>query len=318
MVAKFIFKRGDEVKEIPCAPLLTIGRVPPNDIVVHHPKVSRNHALIRMLQPGDYYVIDIGSTNGTLVNNKRIVMPTLLANGDVIAIEDGTLTFQAQEAVAEDEDGDDATMAQMTMASSMADLTSEITILVCDIRSYTSLSEKMPTKDLAQMMAKWFKMATQVIEENAGTIDKFIGDAVMVRWTINNKDVKESVVHALKVAKALNDMSIQINQLFAATLPQPFRVGVGINSGACALGSLGGGGYREFTALGDAVNMAFRFESECKNLGKDLVVGIDSCSHLPKALWEQTLIPVTVKGKTEAVSVWPLLFSDLERVIAEL
>ena len=318
MVAKFIFKRGDEVKEIPCAPLLTIGRVPPNDIVVHHPKVSRNHALIRMLQPGDYYVIDIGSTNGTLVNNKRIVMPTLLANGDVIAIEDGTLTFQAQEAVAEDEDGDDATMAQMTMASSMADLTSEITILVCDIRSYTSLSEKMPTKDLAQMMAKWFKMATQVIEENAGTIDKFIGDAVMVRWTIMNKNVKESVIHALKVAKALNDMSIQINQLFAATLPHPFRVGVGINSGTAALGSLGGAGYREFTALGDAVNMAFRFESETRNLGKDVVVGIDSCSHLPKELWEQVLVPVTVKGKTEAISVWPLTFMELEKVITSL
>ena len=318
MEAKFIFKRGDEEKEIPCAPLLTIGRVPPNDIVVHHPKVSRNHALIRMLQPGEYYVIDIGSTNGTLVNNKRVVMPTLLVNGDVIAIEDGTLTFQAQEAVAEDEDGDDATMAQMTMASSMADLTSEITILVCDIRSYTTLSEKMPTKDLAQMMAKWFKMATQVIEENAGTIDKFIGDAVMVRWTINNKDVKESVIHALKVAKALNDMSVQINQLFAATLPQPFRVGVGINTGAAALGSLGGGGYREYTALGDSVNMAFRFESETRNLGKDVVVGIDSCTHLPKELWEKAMIPVTVKGKTEAVSVWPLTFAELEQAITRI
>jgi adenylate cyclase len=318
MAAKFIYKRGEEEKEIPCAPLLTIGRVPPNDIVVHHPKVSRNHALIRMLQPGDYYVFDTGSTNGTLLNGKRVVTPTLLANGDVITIEDTTLTYQALEAVAADDDADEATCAQMTMASSMADLTSEITILVCDIRSYTYLSEKMPTKDLAQMIAKWFKMATEVIEGHAGTIDKFIGDAVMVRWTINNKDVKESVTQALKVAKELNEMSLQINQLFATTLPIPFRVGVGINTGAAALGSLGGAGYREFTALGDAVNMAFRFESETRNLNKDVVVGIDSCTHLPKEIWEKAMIPVTVKGKTEPVAVWPLTFAELAQALTRM
>lgn len=315
MVAKLFFKRGDETKEIPCAPLLTIGRVPPNDIVVHHPKVSRNHAIIRMLQPGEYYLIDIGSTNGTLLNDKRIVMPTLLSNGDVIAIEDCTLTFHAQEASCEEEDGDGATMAQMTITS-VVDMTSEITILVCDIRNYTDISEKLPTKDLAQMMAKWFKLATQVIEEHAGTIDKFIGDAIMVRWTINyKKNVKDSVVNALKVAKELNEVSAQINEM-STGLPRPFRIGVGINTGPAALGSMGGGAYREYTALGDAVNMAFRFESESKNLGKDVVVGIDSCMHLPKPLWENALTAVTVKGKTEPVSVWPVTFAELERALA--
>jgi adenylate cyclase len=164
------------------------------------------------------------------------------------------------------------------------------------------------------MMAKWFKLATQVIEEHAGTIDKFIGDAIMVRWTIDyKKDVKVSVVNALNVAKRLNEISAQINA-FYPELPLPFRVGVGINTGRAVLGNMGGAGYREYTALGDAVNMAFRFESESKKLGKDVVIGHDSCIHLPKTLWEKSLEAVAIKGKAEAVSVWAITFDVLEKL----
>jgi adenylate cyclase len=197
-------------------------------------------------------------------------------------------------------------------------MTTEITILVCDIRNYTAISEKLPTNQLSQIMAKWFKMATQVIEDHAGTIDKFIGDAIMVRWTIDaRKDVKGSVLNALNVAKELNEISAQINALYPG-LPFPFRVGVGINTGRAVLGNLGGSGYREYTALGDSVNMAFRFESESKNLGKDVVIGYDSCIHLPKKLWGQSLAMVTLKGKAEAVSVWPVNFNEIDATLAAL
>ena len=315
MVAKLSLKRGNEKQEITCATLLTIGRVPPNDIVVPHPKVSRNHAMISMLQPGEYYLIDIGSTNGTQLNGKRIVVPMLLKENDVIAIEDCDLIFHAQQ-MSEQGHGDETEegdLGAMTMISE-GDMTSEITILVCDIRNYSALSEKLPTNHLAQMMAKWFKLATQVIEEHAGTIDKFIGDAIMVRWTIDyKKDVKVSVVNALNVAKRLNEISAQINA-FYPELPLPFRVGVGINTGRAVLGNMGGAGYREYTALGDAVNMAFRFESESKKLGKDVVIGHDSCIHLPKTLWEKSLEAVAIKGKAEAVSVWAITFDVLEKL----
>jgi adenylate cyclase len=317
MVAKLSFKRGTEARDISCASVLTIGRVPPNEIVIPHPKVSRNHAMIRMLQPGEYYLIDIGSTNGTLLNGQRIVVPMLLKDGDVIAIEDCQLLFHAPlvHAPALGEGAEEDGMAEMTIIS-VAEMTTEITILVCDIRNYTAISEKLPTNQLSQVMAKWFKMATQVIEDHAGTIDKFIGDAIMVRWTIDGrKDVKGSVLNALNVAKELNEISAQINALYPG-LPFPFRVGVGINTGRAVLGNLGGSGYREYTALGDSVNMAFRFESESKNLGKDVVIGYDSCIHLPKTLWGQSLALVTLKGKAEAVSVWPVNFNEIDAALA--
>jgi adenylate cyclase len=123
--------------------------------------------------------------------------------------------------------------------------------------------------------------------------------------------VKVSVLSALNVAKKLNEVSAQINALYPG-LPLPFRVGVGINTGRAVLGNMGGGGYREYTALGDSVNMAFRFESESKKLGKDVVIGYDSCVHLPKTFWGKSLEAVAIKGKAEPVSVWAITFDVLE------
>jgi adenylate cyclase len=117
MVAKLSYNRGTEAREISCASVLTIGRVPPNEIVIPHPKVSRNHAMIRMLQPGEYYLIDIGSTNGTLLNGQRIVVPMLLKDGDAISIEDCVLIFHAPLVPAPEagEGADDDGGAEMTI-----------------------------------------------------------------------------------------------------------------------------------------------------------------------------------------------------------
>lgn len=318
MKAKLHYKRGEEEREIACAPLLTIGRTPPNDIIVAHPKVSRSHAMIRMLEAGEYYLVDVGSTNGTFLNGKRVVTPMRLKDRDVIAVEDCVLTFVGVPAPAAAAPVEEAEDEQLTLTMTSLDIEmKEITLLVCDIRNYTPISECMPPNELAALMAKWFKMATKVIEECAGTIDKFIGDAIMVRWAPGpGKSVRDNVASALKVAKRLSEICGQVNASHAR-LPYPFRVGVGINTGKAVLGSLGGSGYREYTAIGDSVNMAFRFESESKNLGKDVVIGADSYKHLPERLWSSALRAVTVKGKSEPVSVWALLFNELDAVLEE-
>jgi len=314
MSARIQLKMGQEERELACAALMTIGRTPPNEIVIPNPRISRNHAMIRMLGHGEYYLIDVGSTNGTYLNGKRVVMPTLLNDRDVIVLEDCTLTFLAPpEAVKAPEYGDDAEVT-LTMTS-MGVKMEEITLFVCDIRNYTPISESMAPNELAALMAKWFKMATKVIEECSGTIDKFIGDAIMVRWSADVcKGGNEPVINALKAAKKL----AEICTYFTATykqLPYPFKIGVGINTGQAVLSSIGGAGYREYTAIGDSVNMAFRFETESKKLGKDIVIGPDSYKHLPKNLWERDLQSVTVKGKSDPVSVWAITFGEIDKVL---
>ena len=340
MTAKLQFRRGLEEREIACAPLLTIGRSPPNEIVIPHPKISRNHAMIRMLGQGEYYLIDDGSTNGTFLNGKRVVMPTLLKDLDVIVLEDCTLTFRAAHggAAAEPEEDAPATVTMTSMGIELED----VTMLVCDIRNYTPISESMPPNELAALMAKWFKMATKVIAECHGTIDKFIGDAILVRWvsgigkptargagandtniehrTSNAEGIGKSghppVVEALRAARKLDEVCALVNATFKH-LPYPFKIGVGINTGQAVLGSIGGSGYREYTVIGDSVNMAFRFETESKRLGKDIVIGPDSYKRLPERLWDCALQTVTVKGKSEPISVWAISFSEVEALLAK-
>ena len=317
MSAKLHYKRGPEEREIICSALLTIGRTPPNEVVVPHPKVSRNHAIIRMLRPGEHYLIDVGSTNGTFLNGKRVVVPTLLKDLDVIALEDCTLTYcapparEAAPAAAEEDDG----QATVTMTSAGIQMEG-ITLFVCDIRNYTPISESMPPNELAALMARWFKLATKVIEACSGTIDKFIGDAILVRWaTETETGGRRAVVRALKVAQGLNEVCAQVNAA-APRLPHPFRIGVGINTGRAVLGSIGGAGYREYTVIGDSVNMAFRFETESKRLGKDIVIGPDSYRFLPRPLWEGSLASVVVKGKSDPVDVWAITFGEADAVLA--
>ena len=274
--------------------------------------------MIRMLGQGEFYLIDVGSTNGTLLNGKRVVMPSLLKDLDVITLEDCTLTFRAAHEVAkteeaEDEEEDGVTLTMTSMGVQME----EITLLVCDIRNYTPISESMPPNELASLMAKWFKMATKAIEDCSGTIDKFIGDAIMVRWSsCTGTGDHSSVMNALKAAKRLNDICTQVNANYKQ-LPYPFKIGVGINTGLAVLRSIGGSGYREYTAIGDSVNMAFRFETESKSLGKDIVIGPDSYKHLPLACWESARQSVTVKGKSEPIAVWAITFDEIDAVLAK-
>jgi len=272
--------------------------------------------MIRMFGQGEYYLIDVGSTNGTFLNGKRVVMPTLLKDLDVITLEDCAMTFLAVEELAVPS-ASDYDMEVTTTMTSMCGKVEEITLLVCDIRNYTPISESMPPGELAALMAKWFKMATKVIEECSGTIDKFIGDAIMVRWSSGTgKGDHSSVVNALRVAKELNAICTHVNATFKQ-LSYPFKVGVGINTGLAVLGNIGGSVYREYTAIGDAVNLAFRFESESKILGKDIVIGPDSYKHLASELWSGSLQSVTVKGKSEPISVWAITFEEIDAVLAK-
>jgi len=315
MTATLTYKRGTEEREIACTALLTIGRTPPNEIVIPHPKVSRNHAIIRMLKPGEHYLIDVGSTNGTYLNGRRIVIPTLLNDLDVITLEDCSLTFHAPPPPPISGEHEEDGPMTVTMTSVGIEV-EEVTFLVCDIRNYTPLSESLAPSSLAALMARWFKSATQAIAEGFGTVDKFIGDAVMVRWKPDaGKDAAWPVLCALRVAKRLSDICAEVNRTVPG-LPCPFRIGVGINTGRAVLGTLGGSGYREYTAIGDAVNMAFRFESESKALGKDVVVGPDSYKHLPRRAWERACRDVTVKGKNEPVSVWAIAFDEIDAILA--
>jgi len=306
MSAHLTYTRDGRQERISCHSVITIGRDKNNNIVLSDLLVSRNHAMVRRLGSGDYYIIDSGSSNGTSLNGARITAPTRLRNGDRIAI--GITEFLFEQGIQPAQFNDSISFQKTVIFHSP--VIKEITVLVADIRGYTQMSERLPIQTLSRLMSKWFVDVSDIIQRSGGTVDKFIGDCVFARW--NNDKASDNVARALRTALEIAEATAKLKLSFK-DLPQPLRIGVGINTGTASLG-IGA----DNTALGDAVNTAFRLESLTKELGRDVAMSESSCMYLPKHCWQGQMQQLTLKGKQEPVAVFCLDFKQAEEILHDI
>ncbi len=306
MSAYLSYGKEGAKERIPCNSVITIGRDKNNNIVLSDLLVSRNHAMVRRLGAGDYYIIDSGSSNGTSVNGGRITVPTRLRNGDRIAI--GMIEFVFEQGVQPARFNDSISFQKTVIFHSP--VIKEITVLVADIRGYTSLSEQVSIQTLSRLMSKWFQDVSDIIHASGGTIDKFIGDCVFARW--DKDSAHDNVVKALRTAWRVAEATAKLKLAFPE-LPQPLRIGAGINTGTASLG-IGA----DNTALGDAVNTAFRLESATKEIGRDIALSESSYRHLPPGYWQGSELVLALKGKKEPVRVFCMDFSMVEKLLHEM
>lgn len=306
MDASLLIDYKGNITEVNCRPIMTIGRDKKNDVVIHDSEVSRSHAIIRVLGENDYYFMDTGSSNGSFINKKRVSTPTVLHHDDKIRMGDTNITFrQANKVTSTSEFAEPSTVIRQATTK-----IEQITILVADIRGYTSLSEQVQINTLSRLMSKWFQQVHQCILDNSGTVDKFIGDCVYARWS-DGKTNRNSVIAALKSALMINNITQQLNEEFP-DIKTPLRIGAGINTGNAALGLT-----NDDTAVGDAVNTAFRLESATKELGKDLVLSADAYNCIPSILWQDRTDEIRVKGKNTPVQIWGLMYDEIEEILEQ-
>lgn len=290
----------DFSRTVPCKTVLTLGRDKSSDIVLADLKVSRNHAMIRCIGYGDYYLIDGGSANGSYVNQQRVTMPRLLKHGDRIVI--GGVVFLFEQEKSEVSESDNVSM-QETIVHDTPEI-KKITILVADIRGFTSLSEQISIRTLTQLMNSWFNRVNDIVLQQQGIVDKFIGDCVFARWEADDDEVK-TLVRSLTAADAISKMTEELNLAYTE-LGDALKIGVGINTGAASVGF-----GVDNSALGDAVNVAFRLESATKVLGKDIAMSETAYCHLPEKFWKGSTQKIRVKGKRDPVRIFALNFTDL-------
>ncbi|MBI3561078.1 MAG: FHA domain-containing protein [Gammaproteobacteria bacterium] len=305
MPASLTYTIDTATQTVACKSVLTVGRDKSCDIVLVDLMVSRNHAMIRRIGNSDYYLIDGGSSNGSYINQHRVTTPKLLKHGDRITIGGFEFLF-------EQEKQEVAVMDNICLLETIVDANPEIkriTILVADIRGFTSLSERVPIRTLTVMMNTWFNEVSDVIINNNGIVDKFIGDCVFARWEAA-EDERSTVLNALKAAKAIDTVTQNLNQDFEE-VPEQLHIGVGINTGAASVG-IG----VDQTALGDAVNIAFRLESATKLLGRDIVLSESTYRHLPKALWQSSAQKIKVKGKRDSLRIVAFDFGQVDAILA--
>lgn len=301
------YKLDGVVRKVPCKSVLTLGRDMNSDIVLPDLHASRNHAMIRCIGNGDYYLIDSGSSNGSFVNRQRVAMPKLLKNGDRITIGRFEILFEQS---SKEAGSFDKMSMQDTLISDSPDI-KQITVLVADIRGFTSLSEQVDIRTLTKLMNRWFHNVSNAIFDNAGTVDKFIGDCVFARWE-SDEDQSKTLKQALNAALLINGITRELNDAFSE-LPEPVKIGVGINTGAASMG-IG----HDNTALGDAVNIAFRLESATKIIGTDMVLSETAYRHLPAGRLEGKTHHLRIKGKRDPVRICSLEFDEVRQILEEM
>lgn len=203
-----------------------------------------------------------------------------------------------------------AEMAANPKNYSMESESRELTVLFSDVRGFTSISENLPPGELREYINAYLTAMSEDIRGNRGTLDKYIGDAVMAFWgapvTLPNHA-------ALAVASALTMQRtvIRLNADFAKRQWPPLQIGVGLNTGEMRVGDMGSQIRRAYTVMGDAVNLGSRLESITKVYGVGIIVGAGTRIAAPEYAYRE-LDRVRVKGKNEPVPIFEPLGLDGE------
>jgi adenylate cyclase len=225
----------------------SIGRAALNTVVVDSPKVSRLHSVIHLEENGAFWLIDLGSSNGTFLNKRRIHEPVRLRHQDEINIGGNVFMFHQPRA---------KPSAKLNVAKPLLTLqeveNAECWLLVADIKNFSPLSRSLASDQLATLVSSWLGACKTIIEGHRGTVNKYLGDGILAYWRDEPTAAKDIVsgVTALKEAQ-LRDQP-------------PFRFVV--HFGPVAIGGVPA--TREETLMGNEVNLVFRLEKLLASLGE--------------------------------------------------
>lgn len=192
-----------------------------------------------------------------------------------------------------------------------------MTVLFSDVRNFTTISEGMEPKELSRLMNEYMTPMTYSIQKWRGTIDKYIGDAIMAFWgaPLHDPDhARNAVLSALDMQKTLDVLR---PQFIARGWPE-IRIGIGVNTGVMSVGNMGSQFRMAYTVMGDAVNLGARLEGITKQYGVGILVGEETVKAVPEVVYRE-IDRVRVKGKDEPVAIFePLgLVEDVSKELLD-
>ncbi|MEZ5615229.1 MAG: adenylate/guanylate cyclase domain-containing protein [Rhodocyclaceae bacterium] len=193
-------------------------------------------------------------------------------------------------------------MSRDPEAYSMDGRKAELTVLFSDVRGFTTISEGLEPDELTRLMNEYLSAMTEVVRRNRGTLDKYIGDAIMAFWGAPVSDAqhaRQAVVTAMQMQAALP----AVNKAFAAKGWPEIKIGVGVNTGDMTVGDMGSVVRKAYTVMGDAVNLGSRLEGITKQYGVGILVGEETRKAVKDIVFRE-VDRVQVKGKDEPVAIY--------------
>lgn len=177
------------------------------------------------------------------------------------------------------------------------------TILFCDLRGFTSLSEKLSPAEIVEMLNIHFETMSRCIEEQGGLINKFIGDAIMAIYNVPVPRENHAERAYTSAKLMLSSLDLMNEGFIRKGLPE-LKIGIGIHTGEVLAGNIGSSSRMEYTVIGDAVNVSSRIESMCKETKRSLLVSEAAKLQLPETLHLDFLGEFQLKGREELIKLY--------------
>lgn len=252
----------------------SLGRTATNTIVLESPKVSRRHALIHVQNIGELWLIDLGSSNGTFLNKRRIHRPVQPSNGDQITIGDQVFKFRQPLAIS----GEYKKVVTRQTLREIENI--PCWLLVTDIRGFTPLSRSLQSEDLDVLLGAWIFTCKEIIENQHGFINKYLGDGFLAYWP-HDATTPEEIVAVISALKE-----------FQKKGGPDFRFVV--HFGPVAIGGIASMG--EESLMGSEVNLIFRLEKLTGSLGEPCALSETAHAKLEGFLPARSLGEFELKG----------------------
>ena len=182
----------------------------------------------------------------------------------------------------------------------------ELTVLFSDIRGFSAFAEGMGPEALASFLGEYLTPMTELVLDSGGTLDKYIGDAVMAIWAAPI-DVPDHAARACDVALRMQEALVELNKKWQAEGKPRVAIGIGINTGAMSVGNMGTPARFDYTVLGDQVNLGARLEALTKEYGVDILVGEATAKAAGAGFVFREVDVVRVKGRAGAAPVYELV-----------
>ncbi|OFW34560.1 MAG: hypothetical protein A3J28_09465 [Acidobacteria bacterium RIFCSPLOWO2_12_FULL_60_22] len=183
----------------------------------------------------------------------------------------------------------------------------DLTVMFSDIRGFTSISEKLTPTELTELLNEYLNAMTEIIFQNQGTLDKYIGDAVMAFWGRPFLDLHDHAACACRAALAMGDQLRELNRGWADRGRPPMRIGIGLNTGPMMVGNMGSTRRFNYTVMGDHVNLGSRLEGLNKDYGTQIILSEFTYEYVEGKFLTRELDLIRVKGKQKPVAIYELL-----------
>lgn len=307
-IARLRFKlpmsETEQVVELVEGQTYRIGRAKGNDLILDSQEISRNHALLSVSAAGAV-LSDLSSLNGTFLNGRRLNSPIDVASGDEVVVDMLKIKVEILRDRSLLKKG---SLNELEVDSTQATrvTTSIVSVLVVDICGYTKLSQSFPSMDVVEMLDRWFNKVSSIVHQHGGEVDKYIGDCVLALWKSGADEARVQAANAVKAAVDIISETKTLGQKnWKHSAEQSWTCRCAINTGEAVIGAIGGIS-REYTVLGDTVNIAFRIEKIASKKQLDIILSLVTANYVKNVFVLEPLGKQEIDGRVSGIELFSL------------